>query len=67
MRQLNIVKTKDGKNILYDINKIKKADDAIVSSFKGLSRTSTFMSDNISQNTSNVNNTYICYNYNRQV
>ncbi len=34
---LNIAKTRDGRNILYDINKIKKVDDAAVPSIKGLS------------------------------
>lgn len=44
---LNIAKTKDKRNILYDINQIKKVDSADVSSVKGLSRISTFSDKNI--------------------
>ncbi len=44
---LNIAKTKDKRNILYDINKIKKVDSADVSSIKGPSRISTFSDKNI--------------------
>ena len=44
---LNIAKTHNGRCILYDINKIKKVEQAIVSSFKGLSQRSTFSDKNI--------------------
>ena len=44
---LNIAKTHNGRFILYDINKIKKVEQAIVSSFKGLSQRSTFSDKNI--------------------
>lgn len=44
---LNIAKTHNGRFILYDINKIKKVEQAIESSFKGLSQRSTFSDKNI--------------------
>ena len=57
---LNIAKTKDGRNILYDINNIKKVDDGVVASVLPKGRmgsliTSTF-DESVSQNNPNVNN-----------
>ena len=44
---LNIAKTKDKRNILYDINKIKKVEQTDGSSVKGHSQRSTFSDKNI--------------------
>lgn len=44
---LNIAKTKDKRNILYDINKIKKVEQTDGSSIKGHSQRSTFSDKNI--------------------
>lgn len=44
---LNISKTKDKRNILYDINQIKKVEQTDGSSVKGHSQRSTFSDKNI--------------------